>query len=211
MLLFMCRHHIISGVFSSSILGCFSCYCSGSISCYCTGSDCFSSSSPSSSSSGPPPPSPAPSLRSLHLRCLLQLHLGLLLLLLLRFHLLLMHRPFPGREAGFCLDSAYEPDAAVASAARNAPARAAPRAGGARARESEARPPQRRGATVVVVFVVTITKVFSRAILSAPPRIYNTFLPPKSFLFFTSLHPFIFMWCVQLVLQIGDSGSRGTA
>ena len=52
-------------------------------------------------------------------------------------------RPFPGREAGFCLDSAYEPDAVVASAARNAPARAAPGAGEARAREREARPPQR--------------------------------------------------------------------
>ena len=137
MLLFMCRHHIISGVFSSSILGCFSCYCSGSISCYCTGSDCFSSSSPSSSSSGPP-------LRFLHPRCLLQLHLGLLLLLLLRLHLLLLHRPFPGREAGFCLDSAYEPNAAVPSAARNAPAWAALRVREARARWRDARPPQRR-------------------------------------------------------------------
>ena len=144
MLLFMCRHHIISGVFSSSILGCSSCCCSDSISCYCTGSDCFSSSSPSSSSSGPPPPSPAPSLRFLHLRCLLQLHLGLLLLLLLRLHLLLLHRPFPGREAGFCLDSAYEPNAAVPSAARNAPAWAALRVREARARWRDACPPQRR-------------------------------------------------------------------
>ena len=129
MLLFMCRHHIISGVFSSSILGCFSCYCSGSISCYCT-----------------------------------------------------VH--FPAGRRGFAWTLPTSLTRRWRARRETRPPGRPRERGGARARESEARPPQRRGATVVVVFVVTITKVFFSCHIIRPLADLQHFLSSQKFSFF---------------------------